>query len=97
MPMRVKGETEVALQALPITTVMLRPGGIQPAHGERSPHAWMRTFYAVGAPLMGLGVRLLPSVMTSTAAMGRALLALAAMEAPPAVVENAGINRLGAA
>ena len=97
MPMRIKGETEVALQALPITTVMLRPGGIQPAHGERSPHAWMRPFYAVGAPLMGLGVRLLPSVMTSTAAMGRALLALAAMDAPPAVVENAGINRLGAA
>ena len=97
MPMRVKGETEVALQALPITTVMLRPGGIQPAHGERSPHAWMRPFYAVGAPLMGLGVRLLPSVMTSTAAMGRALLALAAMDAPPPVVENAGINRLGAA
>lgn len=97
MPMRVKGETEVALQALPITTVMLRPGGIQPAHGERSPHAWMRPFYAVGAPLMGLGVRLLPSVMTSTAAMGRALLALAAMDAPPPVVENATINRLGAA
>ena len=97
MPMRVKGETEVALQALPITTVMLRPGGVQPAHGERSPHAWMRPFYAVGAPLMGLGVRLLPSVMTSTAAMGRALLALAAMDAPPPVVENAGINRLGAA
>ena len=97
MPMRVKGETEVALQALPITSVMLRPGGIQPAHGERSPHAWMRPFYAVGAPLMGVGVRLLPSVMTSTAAMGRALLALAAMDAPPAVVENATINRLGAA
>ncbi len=97
MPMRIKGETEVALQALPITTVMLRPGGIQPAHGERSPHAWMRPFYAVGAPLMGLGVRLLPSVMTSTTAMGRALLALAAMPSPPAVVENAAINRLGAA
>ena len=44
-----------------------------------------------------LGVRLLPSVMTSTAAMGRALLALAAMDAPPAVVENDRINRLGAA
>ena len=57
----------------------------------------MRPFYAVGAPLMGLGVRLLPSVMTSTTAMGRALLALAAMPSPPAVVENAAINRLGAA
>lgn len=97
MPMRIKGDAEAALQALPITTVMLRPGGIQPAHGERSPHAWMRPFYAIGGPLMGVGVRLLPTVMTSTAAVGRAMLALATMPTPPAIVENADINRLGTA
>ena len=96
MPLRVKGETERALRQLPLRTVMLRPGGIQPAHGERSPHAWMRPLYAVAAPLMGIGVRLVPGVMTSTAHLGRALLALAAMPAPPPVVENADINRLGA-
>ena len=96
MPLRVKGETERALRQLPLRTVMLRPGGIQPAHGERSPHAWMRPLYAVAAPLMGIGVRLAPGVMTSTAHPGRALLALAAMPAPPPVVENADINRLGA-
>lgn len=95
MPLRIKGETEAALQALPITTVMLRPGGIQPAHGERSPHAWMRPFYAVAAPVMGLGVRAMPALMTSTAHLGRAMLALAAMSQPPAVVENEAINRLG--
>ena len=95
MALRIKGETEVALQALPITTVMLRPGGIQPAHGERSPHAWMRPFYAVAAPVMGLGVRWLPGQMTSTARLGRAMRALAATPAPPAVVENDAINRLG--
>ena len=96
MPLRVKGETERALRQLPLRTVMLRQGGIQPAHGERSPHAWMRPLYAVAAPLMGIGVRLAPGVMTSTAHLGRALLALAAMPAPPPVVENADINRLGA-
>ena len=96
MPLRVKGETERALRQLPLRTVMLRPCGIQPAHGERSPHAWMRPLYAVAAPLMGIGVRLAPGVMTSTAHLGRALLALAAMPAPPPVVENADINRLGA-
>ena len=95
MPLRIKGETEAALQALPITTVMLRPGGIQPAHGERSPHAWMRPFYALAAPVMGLGVRAMPGLMTSTAHLGRAMLALAAMPQPPAVVENTAINRLG--
>ena len=94
MPMRVKGEAEVALRALPVATVMLRPGGIQPAHRERSPHAWMRPFYALAAPLMGWGVRLMPGLMTSTAHLGRAMLALAAMPEPPAVVENDAINRL---
>lgn len=94
MPLRVKGETEAALQALPIRTVMLRPGGVQPVHGERSPHAAMRPFYAVAGPLMGLGVRLAPAMMTTTAAIGRALLALARMPEPPAVVENARINAL---
>ena len=97
MPMRIKGETEAALRALPITTVMLRPGGIQPAHGERSPHGWMRPFYRLAAPAMGVGVRLMPGVMTSTAHVGRALLALAAMPDPPPVVENARINALGEA
>ena len=92
MPLRVKGETEEALQALPIRTVMLRPGGVQPVHGERSPHAAMRPLYAIAGPLMGIGVRLTPSLMTSTAAIGRALLALARMPDPPAVVENARIN-----
>ena len=57
-------------------------------------HAWMRPFYAVGALLMGVGVRLLPSVMTRPPRWARtSKLALVAMEAPPAVVENAGINR----
>lgn len=97
MPLRIKGETEVALRALSIPTVMLRPGGIRPVHGERSPHAGMRPLYALGQPLLALGERLLPSVMTSTAAVGRALLALAAMPDPRAVVENAEINRLAAA
>lgn len=96
MPLRVKGEAETLLQALPIATVMLRPGGVQPAHDERSPHAWMRPMYALGSPLMGLGVRLLPGLMTSTAAIGRTLLALAAMPQPPRVVENAEINRIAA-
>ncbi|MGY1409403.1 MULTISPECIES: NAD-dependent epimerase/dehydratase family protein [unclassified Luteimonas] len=95
MPMRVKGETESALAALPITTVMLRPGGIQPAHGERSPHAWMRPFYTLAAPVMGWGVRMMPRMITSTAHVGRAMLALAGMTSPPRVVENDAINQLG--
>lgn len=95
MPLRIKGEAERALQALPIATTLLRTGGIQPAHGEVSPHAWMRPFYAIGAPVLGAGAKLAPAWLTTTAAVGRAMLALARMPNPPAVVENAEINRLG--
>ena len=95
MMLRVKGETERALAALPIRTVMLRPGGIQPVGGEQSPHHGLAMLYRVVGPLMGMGVRLMPEYMTTTARVGRAMLELARQEAPPPVVENAEINRLG--
>lgn len=95
MPFRVKGQTERALQSLPIATVMLRTGGIQPVHGEASSHAWLKPLYALGGPLMGLGVKIAPTMLTTTAAVGRAMLALARMPDPPAIVENDEINRLG--
>jgi uncharacterized protein YbjT (DUF2867 family) len=95
MPLRVKGETERALAALPIRTVMLRTGGIQPVHGERSPHPAMAAMYSLTGPLMGLGVQLMPNLMTTTERVGRAMLQLLRQGSPPAVVENAEINRLG--
>jgi uncharacterized protein YbjT (DUF2867 family) len=93
--LRIKGETEQALAALTLATVMLRPGGIQPVDGVRSPHRSLDRFYRLGAPAMGLAVRLLPGQMTTTARVGRAMLALAREDSPPAVVENDAINRLG--
>ena len=95
MPLRVKGDTERALAALPMRTVMLRPGGIQPVDGVHSPHSALAAVYAVTGPFMGLGVRLLPGLMTTTQRVGRAMLELLRQEDPPAVVENAEINRLG--
>ena len=96
MPLRVKGETEQALAALPIRTVMLRTGGVRPVEGVRSPHAAMAALYAVGAPLMGICMRLMPGLVTTTQHVGRAMLQLARQASPPAIVENAEINRLGA-
>ena len=95
MPLRVKGETERALAALPIRTVMLRPGAIQPVDGVTSPHHARAVLYGLTGPLMGLGVHVLPQVMTTTARVGRAMLELLRMDHPPAVVDNAQINRLG--
>lgn len=96
MPMRVKGETEHALAALPIRTVMLRPGGIQPVDDVHSPHPGMAAMYRIAGPLMGVGVRLMPGTLTTTARVGRAMLALARQNNPPTIVENDLINRLGA-
>jgi len=96
MVLRAKGETERALAALPLRTVMLRPGGIRPVEGVRSPHKPLDLFYRLGAPALSLAARLLPGQMTTTARVGRAMLALAREETPPAIVENDAINRLGA-
>ena len=93
MMLRVKGETELALLALPITAVMVRPGGIQPVDGVRSPHRYLELFYRVAGPVMGLARRALPNQLTTTANVGRSMLALAREEQPPSVVENADINR----
>ena len=93
--LQIKGETEQALAALPITTVMVRPGGIQPVEGVRSKHSALDLFYRIGGPLMGLAVKLLPGHMTTTARVGRTMLALAREQTPPTVVENEAINRLG--
>ncbi|MET0330385.1 MAG: NAD-dependent epimerase/dehydratase family protein [Dyella sp.] len=95
MPLRIKGETERALQALPLRSVMLRTGGIQPVGDVHSPHPKMESMYRLVGPLMGLGVTLMPGLMTSTDRVGRAMLALARQDNPPPVVENAEINRLG--
>lgn len=96
MPLRVKGETERALQSLPIRTLLLRPGIVQPVDGARSPHVPRRVAYAIGGPVMALGRRLAPSTFTSTRAVGNAMLAmLRSGDVRDAVLENADIERLG--
>ncbi|HVI59004.1 MAG TPA: NAD-dependent epimerase/dehydratase family protein [Luteimonas sp.] len=96
MPLRVKGDTERSLAALPIRTVMFRPGAVQPVEGVHSPHPARDALYRLASPALGLGVKLAPQLMTTTERMGRAMLAVLRQADPPAVVENAEINRLGA-
>lgn len=97
MPLRVKGEAEDALRALPVRTVMIRPGVVQPVDGVRSPHGVRGAGYALAGPLMSIATRTLPGVMTTTSNVGRAMLAALRASTPPATLENADINRLGAA
>lgn len=95
MPLRIKGEAEQALAALPIRTVMLRPGGVRPVAGTGSRHKVLQPLYRFGGPLMKLAAGVAPALVTSNAAIGRAMIAVAAQAAPPAVLECRDINRLG--
>ena len=94
MPLRVKGETELALAQLPVRTVMLRPAGVRPVSGTGTRHALLKPFYVVARPLMALAEIIMPALTTSNRAIGQAMIALAQVPAPPAVVECAQINRL---
>lgn len=96
MPLRIKGEAERALSALAITTVMLRPGGVRPVEGTGTRHGALKPLYQLGGPLMKMAERLTPGMATSNQAIGRAMLALAVMPAPPSVVECDRINALAA-
>ena len=95
MPLRIKGETERALAKLPGRTVMLRPGGVRPVAGTGTRHGMLKPLYMFGGPLMQLAAAALPSVFTSNLILGRAMIALAQMRDPPAVVECSQINQLG--
>jgi uncharacterized protein YbjT (DUF2867 family) len=95
---RVKGRTENALLNLGFTRVYLvRPGFIQPVKGVRSKTAWYQAFYTIIAPLSPLIRVLLPGVATTSAALGRALIQLAAAGFPRAIVTTRDINRLAGA
>ena len=91
---RVKGRTENALARLPFRAVYLfRPGFIQPLHGIVSRTGWYRAIYAASGPLAALAKRLSPASVTTTEAMGRAMLAVARRGYSQPVLGNADINR----
>ncbi|HTV08465.1 MAG TPA: hypothetical protein VMD97_05420 [Candidatus Aquilonibacter sp.] len=90
---RVKGETEDALMALPFRGVYcFRPGYIQPLNGVRSKVDWYNGFYAALAWTYPLLRRMMPSLVTSTRAVGRAMLQVARCGWPTRVLETRDIN-----
>jgi uncharacterized protein YbjT (DUF2867 family) len=90
---RVKGETENALLALPFRAVYcFRPAYIQPLHGVRSKVGWYNTIYAGLSWADPLLRRLAPGVVTSTEAVGRAMLAVTRDGWPSRVLSSSDIN-----
>lgn len=94
---RVKGKTENRLLGMPFEAAhMFRPGYIQPVKGVRSKTALYRAIYAVAAPAYPLLRRLLPNRVTTTADVGRAMIAVAADSHPKPIIDVRDINRLAA-
>ena len=93
---RVKGRTENALLAMPFRgAYMFRPAYIQPRRGVRSKTGWYRAFYAafgVFYPVLRLA---LPSLVTSTDVLGRALVRVGLEGFPKPILETRDINRIG--
>ncbi len=92
---RVKGKTENALLALPLKAYMLRPGYIQPMHGIRSKTRVYRLFYQAMAPLYPVLRRLTPNLVTTSEAVGRAMIGLALRGYSSRILEVRDINRVG--
>jgi len=92
---RVKGETENALLALPFKeAVMFRPGLIVPLHGIRSKTFWYRAFYSAIRPLWPILRPLLPTLVTTTEQVGRAMIRVARDGPPKSTLETRDINAL---
>jgi uncharacterized protein YbjT (DUF2867 family) len=92
---RVKGQTENALLALPISGVYLfRPAIIQPLHGVQSKTPSYRIFYRLAKPFLPLMARLFPTFVVTTEQVGRAMLNCARRGAGRVVLESSDIARL---
>jgi uncharacterized protein YbjT (DUF2867 family) len=90
---RVKGATENALRTLGFHgAYSFRPGYIQPLHGIKSRTGWVRALYAVVAPIYPLLKTLAPRYVTTTEAMGRAMINVAESGWPRPVLESPDIN-----
>jgi uncharacterized protein YbjT (DUF2867 family) len=94
---RVKGQTENDLLQLPFKAAyMFRPGYIQPRKGIVSKTLLYRVFYAILAPAFPLLKALFPKYVTTTDAVGRAMLAVSKQGYHKPILDNSDINALGA-
>lgn len=92
---RVKGEAENALLEGPLDAYVLRPGFVQPMKGVRSATTLYRVLYTVTSPLFPILRRLFPGNVTTTVAIGRAMLRIATEGFPKRILETGDINEAG--
>lgn len=95
---RVKGKTENALLAMPFKgAYMFRPGAIQALHGIKSRTPAYRAFYAIaGWWLLPLAKLVAPGSITTTEAIGKAMISVAERGAPNKLLDPKDINAAAA-
>ncbi len=92
---RVKGATENAILRIPFKAAyMFRPGYIQPLHGIKTKTWWYGAFYALLGWLYPVWKLLLPSYVTTTECIGRAMLNAVQHGSPTVLLDNRDINKL---
>jgi uncharacterized protein YbjT (DUF2867 family) len=97
MWIRVKGRAEEALAAAHPSVFLVRPGFIRPCRGARPATRAQRAVYAVLTPFYPLLKRLFPHQVTTTDAIGQAMLQiLHAPQTVPHALDNTGINEVAA-
>jgi uncharacterized protein YbjT (DUF2867 family) len=90
---RVKGATENALMAMPFRGVYcFRPGYIQPLNGVKSKVGWYSAIYGAVSWAYPMLRRVAPGVVTSSEAVGLAMLKVARDGWPQKVLESKDIN-----
>jgi len=92
---RVRRRVEGELRAMPFRYAgCVRPGFIEPGRGIRSTVRFYQTLITVFRPLLPLLVRALPSMATTSARLGRAMLRIVQGRADRFILESTDINRI---
>ena len=92
---RVKGKTENALLAMPFKAAyMFRPGFIHPLRGVRSKTAAYQLMYSLAGWIYPVLSRLAPAHTSTTIAVGRAMIEVAADGYPKKILGSREINAL---
>jgi len=91
---RVKAAAEDALLEMPIEAYMFRPGIIQPMKGVRSKTWIYQAAYTMTRPLLPVLRRLFPGQVTTSVAVGRAMINVVTRGYPKRILETTDINSL---
>jgi uncharacterized protein YbjT (DUF2867 family) len=92
---RVRGKTENVLLQMPFKGVYIfRPALIEPMHGIESRTTLYRVFYQVAKPLMPILRRALPTQISSTENIGRAMISVAARGYSEKILQSADFNKI---